>query len=68
MDPLSPELTRNLVRKTARIMAGMDRVMRPGGITTDEGLSAAMRAGMQHLAAHKGHIRAAAARTARHEW
>jgi hypothetical protein len=36
----------------------MDRVMRPGGITTDEGLSAAVRAGMQHLAAHQGDVRA----------
>jgi hypothetical protein len=61
MDPLSPKFTRNLVRKTARIMAGMDRVMRPGGIATDEGLSAAVRAGMQHLAAHKGDVAAAIA-------
>jgi hypothetical protein len=59
MDPLSPEFTRNLLRETARILDGMDRVMRPGGIATPEGLSAAVRAGMQHLAAHKGYIRAA---------
>jgi hypothetical protein len=37
----------------------MDRVMRPGGIATDEGLSAAVHAGMQHIAAHKGDVRAA---------
>jgi hypothetical protein len=61
MDPLAPEFTRNLVRKTARIMAGMDRVIRSGGIATDEGLSAAVRAGMQHLAAHKGDVVAALA-------
>jgi hypothetical protein len=61
IDPLAPEFTRNLVRKTARIMAGMDRVIRPGGIATDEGFSAAVRAGMQHLAAHKGGVRAALA-------
>jgi hypothetical protein len=72
MDPLAPEFTRNLVRKTARIMAGMDRVMRPGGIATDERLSSAVHAGMQHLAAHKGDVRAAlasakAAGPARHD-
>jgi hypothetical protein len=61
MDPLAPEFTPNLVRKTARIMAGMDRVIRPGGIATDEGLSAAVHAGMRHLAAHKGDVRAAIA-------
>ncbi len=61
MDPLAPEFTRNLVRKTARIMAGMDRVIRPGGIATPEGRSAAVRAGMQHLAAHKGDVVAALA-------
>jgi hypothetical protein len=61
MDPLAPEFTPNLVRKTARIMAGMDRVVRPGGIATDEGLSAAVRVGMQHLAAHKGDVVAALA-------
>jgi hypothetical protein len=61
MDPLAPEFAPTLVRKTARIMAGMDRVMRPGGIATDEGLSAAVRAGMQHLDAHKGDVRAALA-------
>jgi hypothetical protein len=49
------------VGKTARIMAGMERVMRPGGIATPEGLSAAFHAGMQHLAAHKGDVRAALA-------
>jgi hypothetical protein len=59
MDPLAPEFTRNLVRKTARIMAGMDRVIRPGGIATDEALSAAVHAGMQHLAAYKGDVQAA---------
>jgi hypothetical protein len=59
MDPLAPEFTRNLVRKTARIMADMDRVMRPGGIATDEGLSSAVHAGMQHLAAHNGDVHAA---------
>ncbi len=58
MDPLAPEFTRNLVRKTARIMAGMDRVIRPGGIETNEGLSAAVHAGMQHLTAHKGDVTA----------
>jgi hypothetical protein len=42
-------------------MAGMERVMRPGGIATPEGLSAAFHAGMQHLAAHKGDVRAALA-------
>jgi hypothetical protein len=61
MDPLAPEFTRNLVRKTARILDGMDRVMRPGGIATDEGLLSAVRAGMQHLAAHKGDVQAAIA-------
>jgi hypothetical protein len=61
MDPLSPEFTHNLVRKTERILDGMDRVMRPGGIATPEGLSPAVRAGMQHLAAHKGDVRAALA-------
>ncbi len=35
--------------------------MRPGGIATDEGLSAAVRVGMQHLAAHKGDVVAALA-------
>jgi hypothetical protein len=60
-DPLSPEFATDLVRKTARIVDGMDRVMRPGGITTDEGLSAAVRAGMQHLATHQGDIAAALA-------
>jgi hypothetical protein len=61
MDPLAPEFTRNLVRKTARIMAGMDRVIRPGGVATPEGLSAAVRAGMQHIAAHNGDVVAALA-------
>jgi hypothetical protein len=61
MDPLSPDFTRNLVRNTARILDGVDRVTRPGGIATDEGLSAAVRAGMQHLAAHKGDVAAAIA-------
>jgi hypothetical protein len=61
IDPLSPEFTRNLMRQTTRIMAGMERVMRPGGIATPEGLSAAFHAGMQHLAAHKGDVRAALA-------
>jgi hypothetical protein len=60
-DPLSPYFTRDLTRKTARIMAGIDRSMRPGGIATPEGLLAAVRAGMQHLAAHQGDIRAALA-------
>jgi hypothetical protein len=59
MDPLAPEFVPNLVRKTARIMAGMDRVIKPGGIATPEGLSAAFRAGMQHLAAHPGDVHAA---------
>ncbi len=59
MAPLAPEFTPNLVRKIPRIMAGMDRVTRPGNITTAEGLSAAFRAGMQHLAAHNGDISAA---------
>jgi hypothetical protein len=56
MDPLSPDFTGNLVRQTARIMANMDHVMRPGGIVTGEGLSAAFGAGMQHLAAHQGDV------------
>jgi hypothetical protein len=60
-DPLSPEFATDLVRKTARIVEGMDWVMRPGGIATPEGLSAAVRAGMQHLAAHQGDVRAALA-------
>jgi hypothetical protein len=59
--PLAPEFTRNLVRQTARILDVMDRVMRPGGITTPEGLSAAFHAGMQYLAAHKGDVAAAIA-------
>jgi hypothetical protein len=60
-DPLSPEFATDLARKTARIVDGMDRVMRPGGIATPEGLSAAVRAGMQHLATHQGDIAAALA-------
>jgi hypothetical protein len=59
IDPLAPEFTHTLVRKAMQAIAGMDRVTRPGGIATDEGLSAAVRAGMQHLAAHKGDVRAA---------
>jgi hypothetical protein len=58
MDPLSPEFTGDLMRQTKRAVDGMDRVMRPGGIATPEGLSAAVRAGMQHLATHKGDIAA----------
>jgi hypothetical protein len=61
MDPLAPEFTGDLVRKTARILNGMDRVIRPGGVATPEGLSAAVRAGMQHLAAHRGDVRVAIA-------
>jgi hypothetical protein len=61
MDPLAPEFTHTLVRKAMQAIAGMDRVTRPGGIATDEGLSAAVRSGMQHLAAHKGDVRAALA-------
>jgi outer membrane lipoprotein SlyB len=61
MDPLAPEFTHTLVRKAMQAIAGMDRVTRPGGIATDEGLSAAVRAGMRHLAAHKGDVRAALA-------
>jgi filamentous hemagglutinin len=70
MDPLAPEFTHTLVRKAMQAIAGMDRVTRPGGIATDEGLSAAVRAGMQHLAAHKGDVRAAlaAAKAAGARW
>jgi hypothetical protein len=60
-DLCMPEGTHNLMRKTARIMAGINRSIRPGGIATDEGLSAAVGAGTQHLAAHKGDVRAALA-------
>jgi hypothetical protein len=70
MDPLAPEFTHTLVRKAMQAIAGMDRVTRPGGIATDEGLSAAVCAGMQHLAAHKGDVRAAlaAAKAAGARW
>ncbi len=61
MDPLSPEFTRDLMRQTKCAVDGMDRVMRPGGIATPEGLSAAVHAGMHHLAAHQGDVRAALA-------
>ncbi len=61
MDLCTPEGTRNLMRQTTQIMASIDRSIRPGGITTPAGLSAAVRAGMQHIAAHKGDVVAALA-------
>jgi hypothetical protein len=60
----TPEGTRNLMRQTTQIMADMERFSGPvtyPTMHTPEALSAAVSAGMQHLAAHKGDVRAAIA-------
>jgi hypothetical protein len=59
MDLCTPEGTRNLMRQTTRIMADMERFSGPvtyPTMHTPEALSAAVHAGMQHLAAHKGDV------------
>jgi hypothetical protein len=64
MDLCTPEGTRNLMRQTTRIMADMERFSGPvtyPTIHTPETLSAAVSAGMQHLAAQKGDVHAAIA-------
>jgi hypothetical protein len=64
IDLCRPEGARDLVRQTMRIMAGMDRFSGPvtyPTMHTPEALSAAVHAGMQHLAAHKGDVHAAMA-------
>jgi len=62
MDLCTPDGTRNLMRQTTRIMADMERFSGPvtyPTMHTPEALSAAVSAGMQHLAAQKGDVHAA---------
>ena len=59
MDLCTPEGTRNLMRQTTQKMADMERFSGPVTYPTmhmPEALSAAVHAGMQHLAAHQGDV------------